>query len=123
MNLFQAALMALPLAALAATVVSTPARVPAPPIPMITVTIGALGARQITFTDPMAPGGLRREELTPHSAKSFKVKIPLGMTITVTLSGFDGHPVTECSIGDETEGQVYVRGTDSCSYVAGELVG
>ncbi|MFC4082435.1 hypothetical protein [Amycolatopsis samaneae] len=122
MNLFHAALMVLPLAALSATVVSAPARVPAPPAPMVTVTVRARGARRVTFTDPAAPGGVRHEELPGHGPKSFQVKVPLGTNVTVALADIDGESVTECSIGDETTGLVYVRGTDSCAWVTGQLV-
>lgn len=116
-RLLQAALLGAAAAAAVACSSSTPAA-PAGPPPTVTVklTIDAGGADKVSFTDPGAPGGVRTTDL--GQVGSFKTSVPKGTTVAVTLSGLAGYVVTTCSITDETDQLVYVRGRDTCSFVA-----
>lgn len=107
------------LMALAGCSTSTPPAAPtttAPAAQTVTLTVDANGADQIAYTDPSAPGGVKTQEVS--GVFSAKTTVPKGSTVAVTLSGFDGHPVTECTITDATDQLVYVKGKDSCTYVA-----
>lgn len=118
MNLLQAALMALPLTALAAACLSSPVSVPSLPRPTVTITVSGAGARQITCTDPLSPNGVRYVTMSPRTPASFQVTVPKGTTVTVRLSDCPDQSATQCSIGDETGQLVYAWGRDSCTHVA-----
>lgn len=112
-------IIAVALVALAGCSTSTPpaaTTTAAPPVQTVTLTVDANGADQISYTDPSAPGGVKTQEMS--GVFTAKTTVPKGSTVAVTLSGFEGHPVTECTITDETDQLVYVKGKDSCTYVA-----
>ncbi|WIV61428.1 hypothetical protein [Amycolatopsis nalaikhensis] len=102
--------------------VSTPPATPtvsAPAAQKITLNVGAFGADQISYTDPTAPGGVRTEQLPGFMTPvSHKITVDKGTTVAVALSGYADRPVTQCTITDETDRLVYVRGKDSCMFVA-----